>query len=140
MEWNRERSYRGEYNVKKKKSSVCVACRYRTKLAASLARCRIKHDLLSIESMLPESVKTKQQRSSRLPLYTWVNTLKSRSARRAQTRGARLHALKHMTYTRTDRKECTASTSSVCAALLCQTFNLGFCPIFYGPGTQLTSN
>ncbi|XP_075959897.1 putative methyltransferase NSUN7 [Anarhichas minor] len=51
--------------------------RFKTKLAASLARCRIKHDLLSIEHILPESVKRKQQRSSSLPLYAWVNTLKS---------------------------------------------------------------
>ncbi|XP_019934940.2 putative methyltransferase NSUN7 isoform X1 [Paralichthys olivaceus] len=51
--------------------------RLKTKLAASLARCRIKHNLLSIECFLPESVKIKQQRSSSLPLYTWVNTLKS---------------------------------------------------------------
>uniref|UniRef100_A0A3Q3JBR5 SAM-dependent MTase RsmB/NOP-type domain-containing protein n=1 Tax=Monopterus albus TaxID=43700 RepID=A0A3Q3JBR5_MONAL len=51
--------------------------RFKTKLAASLARCRIKHDVSSIECILPESVKTKQERSSSLPLYTWVNTLKS---------------------------------------------------------------
>ncbi|XP_068442844.1 putative methyltransferase NSUN7 [Clinocottus analis] len=51
--------------------------RSKTKLAASLARCRIKHNLLSIEYILPESVKMKQERSSSLPLYTWVNTMKS---------------------------------------------------------------
>uniref|UniRef100_UPI0037E71106 putative methyltransferase NSUN7 n=1 Tax=Semicossyphus pulcher TaxID=241346 RepID=UPI0037E71106 len=51
--------------------------RCKTKLAASLARCRIKHDLLSIECILPESVKRKQERSSSLPLYAWVNTRKS---------------------------------------------------------------
>ncbi|XP_068570814.1 putative methyltransferase NSUN7 isoform X2 [Cebidichthys violaceus] len=51
--------------------------RFKTKLAASLARCRIKHNLLSIEDILPESVKMKQERSSSLPLYAWVNTLKS---------------------------------------------------------------
>ncbi|KAI4819002.1 hypothetical protein KUCAC02_004284 [Chaenocephalus aceratus] len=51
--------------------------RFKTKLAASLARCRIKHDLLSIECILPESLKTKQKRSSSLPLYAWVNTLES---------------------------------------------------------------
>ncbi|XP_076020998.1 putative methyltransferase NSUN7 [Genypterus blacodes] len=49
----------------------------KTKLAASLARCRIKQDLLTIECVLPESVKTKQERTSSLPLYTWVNTLRS---------------------------------------------------------------
>ncbi|KAM3867116.1 putative methyltransferase NSUN7 [Diretmus argenteus] len=51
--------------------------RFKTKLAASLARCRIKHDLLTIECLLPESVRMKQERSSSLPLYAWVNTLKS---------------------------------------------------------------
>ncbi|XP_062250328.1 putative methyltransferase NSUN7 isoform X2 [Platichthys flesus] len=51
--------------------------RLKTKLAASLARCRIKLNLLSIECFLPESVKMKQQRSSSLPLFTWVNTLKT---------------------------------------------------------------
>ncbi|KAF0039372.1 hypothetical protein F2P81_007607 [Scophthalmus maximus] len=51
--------------------------RFKTKLVASLARCRIKHNLLSIECILPERVKMKQERSSTLPLYTWVNTLKS---------------------------------------------------------------
>ncbi|KAK2849166.1 hypothetical protein Q5P01_009000 [Channa striata] len=51
--------------------------RFKTKLAASLARCRIKHDLLSIECILPESVKIKQERSSSLPLYAWINTLRS---------------------------------------------------------------
>uniref|UniRef100_A0A3B4ZWN7 NOP2/Sun RNA methyltransferase family member 7 n=1 Tax=Stegastes partitus TaxID=144197 RepID=A0A3B4ZWN7_9TELE len=51
--------------------------RFKTKLAASLARCRIKHSLLSIECILPETVKKKQERSKSLPLYAWVNTLKS---------------------------------------------------------------
>ncbi|XP_041800623.1 putative methyltransferase NSUN7 [Chelmon rostratus] len=51
--------------------------RFKTKLAASLARCRIKHDLPSIECILPESVKMRQERSSSLPLHAWVNTLKS---------------------------------------------------------------
>ncbi|XP_035524639.1 putative methyltransferase NSUN7 isoform X1 [Morone saxatilis] len=51
--------------------------RFKTKLAASLARCRIKHDLLSIECILPESVKTMQERSSSLLLYAWINMLKS---------------------------------------------------------------
>ncbi|KAL7395569.1 hypothetical protein ABVT39_019442 [Epinephelus coioides] len=51
--------------------------RYKTKLAASLARSRIKHDLLSIECILPESVKKKHERSSSLPLHAWVNTQRS---------------------------------------------------------------
>ncbi|XP_055081021.1 putative methyltransferase NSUN7 [Periophthalmus magnuspinnatus] len=51
--------------------------RFKTKLAASLARWRIKHELLSIECMLPESVRIKQDRASSLMLYAWVNSLKS---------------------------------------------------------------
>ncbi|KAM4554874.1 putative methyltransferase NSUN7 [Odontesthes bonariensis] len=51
--------------------------RFRIKLAASLARYRIKHDLITIDSILPESVKKKQERSISLPLYAWINTLKS---------------------------------------------------------------
>ncbi|XP_047656809.1 putative methyltransferase NSUN7 isoform X2 [Tachysurus fulvidraco] len=49
--------------------------RFKTKLAASLARCRIKHDLLSIDCMLPESVRQRQERGSHLPIYAWINTL-----------------------------------------------------------------
>lgn len=59
---------------------VCVACRFKTKLAASLARCRVKHNLSSIEYILPESVRKKQKMSANLPLYAWVNTLKCRWA------------------------------------------------------------
>lgn len=51
--------------------------RFAAKLAASLARWRIKHELVSIECMLPESVRIKQERASRLMLYAWVNSLKS---------------------------------------------------------------
>ncbi|XP_073342581.1 putative methyltransferase NSUN7 [Pagrus major] len=72
------RKCQGEEKVLQKVRDVdnCLL-RFKTKLAASLARCRIKHDLLSIECILPESVKIKQERSSCLPLYAWVNTLKS---------------------------------------------------------------
>ncbi|CAG5990997.1 unnamed protein product [Menidia menidia] len=51
--------------------------RSKIKLAASLARYRIKNDFLTIEAFLPESVKKKQERSASLPLYAWVNTLKN---------------------------------------------------------------
>uniref|UniRef100_H3C041 NOP2/Sun RNA methyltransferase family member 7 n=1 Tax=Tetraodon nigroviridis TaxID=99883 RepID=H3C041_TETNG len=50
---------------------------FKTKLAASVARHRIKHHLVSVDSFLPETVKIKQERSGRLPIYAWVNTLKS---------------------------------------------------------------
>uniref|UniRef100_A0A8C4X4Z6 NOP2/Sun RNA methyltransferase family member 7 n=1 Tax=Erpetoichthys calabaricus TaxID=27687 RepID=A0A8C4X4Z6_ERPCA len=50
---------------------------YKTKLAASLARCRIKHDIPSIDFILPETVRKKQENASTLPLYAWVNTFKA---------------------------------------------------------------
>ncbi|NXM55926.1 NSUN7 methyltransferase, partial [Illadopsis cleaveri] len=49
---------------------------YRTKLAAALARCRIKYDALSIEYFLPEAVWKQEQRASALPICSWINTLK----------------------------------------------------------------
>uniref|UniRef100_A0A4X2KLG3 NOP2/Sun RNA methyltransferase family member 7 n=1 Tax=Vombatus ursinus TaxID=29139 RepID=A0A4X2KLG3_VOMUR len=49
---------------------------FKTKLAAALARCRIKHDALSIYQILPETVRKQEQRASTLPLYAWVNTCK----------------------------------------------------------------
>ncbi|KAL6088317.1 hypothetical protein STEG23_015078 [Scotinomys teguina] len=47
---------------------------FKTKLAAALARCRIKHDALSIYHILPETVRRQEQRASTLPLYAWINT------------------------------------------------------------------
>ncbi|XP_067324898.1 putative methyltransferase NSUN7 isoform X2 [Anolis sagrei] len=52
-------------------------CSFKTKLAAALARCRIKHDALSIEHILPETIRRQEQRASVLPLYAWANTLKA---------------------------------------------------------------
>ncbi|KAM6075628.1 putative methyltransferase NSUN7 [Chlamydotis macqueenii] len=49
---------------------------FRTKLAAALARCRIKHDACSIEYILPETIRKQEQRASALPLYVWINTFK----------------------------------------------------------------
>ncbi|XP_025949494.1 putative methyltransferase NSUN7 isoform X2 [Dromaius novaehollandiae] len=49
---------------------------FKTKLAAALARCRIKHDALSIEYILPETIRKQEQRASALPLYAWINTFK----------------------------------------------------------------
>ncbi|XP_067297885.1 putative methyltransferase NSUN7 isoform X2 [Pseudorasbora parva] len=51
--------------------------RFKTKLEASLAQCRIKQNLLTIDSYLPPTVRAKQQRSQTVPLYAWVNTLKA---------------------------------------------------------------
>ncbi|XP_067104217.1 putative methyltransferase NSUN7 [Osmerus mordax] len=67
----------GEEFIQEVRDTESCLLRFKTKLAASLARCRIKHDLLTIDCILPESVRRKQQRASSLPLYTWVNTLRS---------------------------------------------------------------
>ncbi|XP_038389630.1 putative methyltransferase NSUN7 isoform X1 [Canis lupus familiaris] len=49
---------------------------FKTKLAAALARCRIKHDALSIYHILPETIRNQELRASTLPLYAWINTCK----------------------------------------------------------------
>ncbi|KAM4707457.1 putative methyltransferase NSUN7 [Discoglossus pictus] len=49
----------------------------KTKLAAALARSRIKHDAPTIEYILPETVRKQEQRASTLPLYAWINTAKT---------------------------------------------------------------
>ncbi|XP_010623440.1 putative methyltransferase NSUN7 isoform X2 [Fukomys damarensis] len=49
---------------------------FKTKLAAALARCRIKHDALSIYHILPETIRKQELRASTLPLYAWINTCK----------------------------------------------------------------
>ncbi|XP_034401960.1 putative methyltransferase NSUN7 [Cyclopterus lumpus] len=51
--------------------------RCKTKLAASLARCRVKQNLQSVSCFLSDPVRTKQRRAKHLPLYAWVNTLKT---------------------------------------------------------------
>ncbi|KAG8134854.1 hypothetical protein E2320_007928 [Naja naja] len=55
---------------------IAIHSDFKTKLAAALARCRIKHDALTIEHILPETIRRQEQRASTLPLYAWVNTLK----------------------------------------------------------------
>nr|XP_041571647.1 putative methyltransferase NSUN7 isoform X2 [Taeniopygia guttata] len=50
--------------------------RYKTKLAAALARCRIKYDALSIEYFVPETLSKQEQRTSALPVCFWINTFK----------------------------------------------------------------
>ncbi|KAI5087742.1 putative methyltransferase NSUN7, partial [Silurus meridionalis] len=51
--------------------------RFRTKLVASLARFRIKHNLVCVDDILPKCVKEKHQRKDKLLTCAWVNTLKS---------------------------------------------------------------
>ncbi|XP_078478731.1 LOW QUALITY PROTEIN: putative methyltransferase NSUN7, partial [Lampetra planeri] len=71
------RKWFGEDFIQEVRDVENYLIRFKTKLAASLARCRVKHNLSSIECFLPESVKVKQERSRCLPLYGWVNTLRS---------------------------------------------------------------
>ncbi|XP_041653838.1 putative methyltransferase NSUN7 [Cheilinus undulatus] len=71
------KSHQKEEIIQEVRDVESCLLRCKTKLAASLARCRIRRDLLSIECFLPESVKKKQERSSSLPLYAWVNTQRS---------------------------------------------------------------
>ncbi|XP_069487864.1 putative methyltransferase NSUN7 isoform X2 [Ambystoma mexicanum] len=49
---------------------------FKTKLAAALARCRIKYDALTIDHILPETVRTQERRAITVPVYAWVNTTK----------------------------------------------------------------
>ncbi|CAL8356090.1 unnamed protein product [Boreogadus saida] len=51
--------------------------RSKTKLAASLARCRVKQNLVSVSCVLPDPVRTNQKRARLLPFYAWVNPLTS---------------------------------------------------------------
>lgn len=52
-------------------------CEYKTKLNASLARHRIKAMAPSIEFLLPDKVRSKEEIRSKLPVYVWVNQLKT---------------------------------------------------------------
>ncbi|XP_065592205.1 putative methyltransferase NSUN7 [Cyrtonyx montezumae] len=51
--------------------------RFRIKLAAALARCRVKYKTFSIEYFLPETIRKHEQRVSALPLCAWINTFKT---------------------------------------------------------------
>ncbi|XP_062420718.1 putative methyltransferase NSUN7 [Pungitius pungitius] len=51
--------------------------RSKTKLAAALARFRVKQNLQSVSCFLSDLVRTKQHRAKRLPVYAWVNTLQT---------------------------------------------------------------
>ncbi|XP_018419951.1 PREDICTED: putative methyltransferase NSUN7 [Nanorana parkeri] len=49
---------------------------YKTKLAAALAKCRIKYAAPTIDYILPETVRKQEQRASTVPLYAWINKTK----------------------------------------------------------------
>ncbi|XP_064636654.1 putative methyltransferase NSUN7 isoform X2 [Lineus longissimus] len=51
-----------------------VLCK--TKLNASLAKNRIKANALSVDHLLPESLREKEELKTSLPIYAWVNQLK----------------------------------------------------------------
>ncbi|XP_056589704.1 putative methyltransferase NSUN7 [Triplophysa dalaica] len=73
----REPLIRGEGLIKEVRQVEDRLRRYKTKLEASLAHCRIKQNLLTIDNFLPLVVREKQQRRRTIPLYAWVNTLKA---------------------------------------------------------------
>ncbi|XP_050983925.1 putative methyltransferase NSUN7 isoform X2 [Labeo rohita] len=66
-----------EEEVKAVREVEARLLRFRTKLVASLARCRIKHELLTLDNILPENMRHRQERATLLPLYGWINTLRS---------------------------------------------------------------
>ncbi|XP_070783238.1 putative methyltransferase NSUN7 [Enoplosus armatus] len=67
----------GEEPVQEVRDMESSLHRCKTKLAASLARCRVKQNLQSVSCFLSDPVRTKQHRAKRLPLYAWVDTLKT---------------------------------------------------------------
>ncbi|XP_073321031.1 putative methyltransferase NSUN7 [Pagrus major] len=74
----RERSSKeGEEPLQEVRGLESSLHRCKTKLAASLARCRVKQNLQSVSCFLSDPVRTKQHRAKRLPLYGWVDTLKT---------------------------------------------------------------
>lgn len=50
---------------------------HKIRLAAALAKCRVKNQALSIDYILPETVRQQEKCASKLPQSTWVNTIKS---------------------------------------------------------------
>ncbi|XP_029356965.1 putative methyltransferase NSUN7 [Echeneis naucrates] len=67
----------GEEPLKEVRELESSLHRWKTKLAASLARCRVKQSLLSFSCFLSDHVRIKQRQAKCLPLYTWVNALKA---------------------------------------------------------------
>jgi hypothetical protein len=49
----------------------------KTDLAAELAKNRIKADALTLEELLPKEIREVDQHKAELPLYCWVNQLKT---------------------------------------------------------------
>jgi hypothetical protein len=49
----------------------------KTDLAAELAKNRIKEDALTLEELLPAELREVDQHKAELPLYCWINVLKT---------------------------------------------------------------
>ncbi|XP_040002785.1 putative methyltransferase NSUN7 [Xiphias gladius] len=85
--------------------------RCKTRLAASLARCRVKQNLQSVSCFLSDLVRTKQHRAKHLPLYAWVNTLKASVEEVCEAlQSAGLCEVRNMT----DLKDSTFCRDSLC--------------------------
>ncbi|KAM9314833.1 putative methyltransferase NSUN7 [Pholidichthys leucotaenia] len=89
--------------------------RCKTKLAASLARYRVKQSLQSVSCFLSDAVRTKQHRAKCLPLYAWINTLTiSFDEMCEMLHSAGLHEAADMT----DLKESTFCRDPLCSDTL----------------------
>ncbi|XP_008290654.1 putative methyltransferase NSUN7 [Stegastes partitus] len=85
--------------------------RCKTKLAASLARYRVKESLQSVSCFLSDAVRTKQHRAKSLPLYAWINTLQtSLEEVREALQSTGLHEVENMT----DLREATFCMDPLC--------------------------
>lgn len=116
-------------------------CRFKTRVAASLARCRIKNNLISIDYFLPENLKEMDRRSRRLPLYAWVNSLKTRLSSiltHAYTQHLSMHT--HLCKNQLLTASVGKRKACVCVSSTRGPLTLGFCPVFYDPDVQLTFN
>ncbi|XP_068607131.1 putative methyltransferase NSUN7 [Brachionichthys hirsutus] len=68
-------SQEGEETLQEVRDMESKMLRCETRLAASLARCRVILNLRSVSRFLSEPVRTKQHRAKTLPVYAWINTL-----------------------------------------------------------------
>ncbi|XP_071359781.1 putative methyltransferase NSUN7 [Trachinotus anak] len=108
----RERSTKqGEEPLQEVRDLESSLHRCKTKLAASLARSRVKQNLQSVSCFLSDPVRIKQHRAKHLPLYAWVNTLKTSVEEVWEAlHSADLREVKNMT----DLKDSTFCRDSLC--------------------------
>ncbi|KAM4603369.1 putative methyltransferase NSUN7 [Polymixia lowei] len=74
---NKRSAKEGEELLQEVRNLESCLHRCKTKLAASLARYRVKQNLQSVSCFLSDPVRTKHHRARVLPLYAWVNTLRN---------------------------------------------------------------